>query len=107
MPLAGESCAGAGNAQFQVALEESIGPLKIIVSLQSLNGIVMVTRLVFPGMSVPLDGLKLSPPVLEDADQERLPVLFWSSESVSVHVQPWVVVEHWLGVKLAIEIAGP
>jgi len=41
--LAGESCAGAGNAQFQVAFEESIGPLKINVSLQSLSGIAMVT----------------------------------------------------------------
>ncbi len=76
MSLAGESCAGAGNAQFQVAFEESIGPLKINVSLQSLSGIAMVTRFVFPGDSVPLDGLKVSPTVPDDADQDMLPLLF-------------------------------
>jgi hypothetical protein len=76
VPLAGESCVGAGNAQFQVTFEESIGPLKVNVSLQSLSGIAMLTWLVFPGDSVLLEGLKETPAVPVDADQERLLVLF-------------------------------
>ena len=76
VPLAGESCAGAGNVQFQVTFAASTGPLKPNVSLQSLSGIAMLTCVVCPGDRVPLDGLKVTPAVPVDADHGRLPVLF-------------------------------
>ena len=67
---------GAVKAQFQVTLVVSTEPLKANVSLQSLSGIAMLTCLVWPGVSVPLCGLKLTPAVLVDADHDRFPVLF-------------------------------
>lgn len=76
VPLAGESCTGAANVQFQLTLAASAGPLKVKVSLQSLSGIVMLTCVVFPGDRVPLDGLNVTPAVPVDADHGRLLVLF-------------------------------
>ena len=75
VPLAGESCAGAGNVQFQLILAASTGPLKLNVSLQSLSGIAMLTPVVCPGDRVPLDGLNVTPAVAVDAAHGRLAVL--------------------------------
>jgi hypothetical protein len=107
VPLAGESCTGVDNVQFQVTLALLVGPLKVKVSLQSLSGIAMLTCVVFPGESVPPAWVKVTPVEAEDADHCRLPLAFWASESVSVHVQPWLVNAHWLGLKLLEATSGP
>lgn len=82
------SAANAGG-QVHVAVAVLVGPVKLKVALgQSLPGTKMVTWALCPGVTVPLDGVKITPdnPVL--ADQLRAPWEPAAGVRRAVQVQP-------------------
>jgi len=94
-----------GGIQLQeteTELEPCPENLKLALAGHVVLGIVMVTCTGCPGESVPLDGLKLMPLPLADADQCRLgsPGLLELRDKVSLQLQPLSNVQSVFAFKL-------